>query len=874
MASRLGCRIFLATLLLLSGAACVVPRPRLATHPQPPAPPPQPQDGESDRDRQRQAWIESMHRAAPGVDWRKVERANRELSLARRAEIAGPGAANAPATGLVWLQRGNTSQTGRTWVTAVAGDGNTLLVGSGDEGGGLFSGTPGTNRWAQRGNLIGGGVDLFVAVPGSPETWVAVANNYSEVSVSTDQGAFWHTPNGLPAPPCGFFITRILREPGASRTVYLLLTVPYCAPTRSYTLLRSDDAGLNFVSLVSGTYAAAPDMWMDRVNPGPLYLLTDTGFKSSSDHGASFTVLGNLPAPWGILRLAGSEAGAPSFYALISDFNQNRTTLFASADGGKTWRNQGLVSDYYTSNGAISASISTPGVLLVGGINAHRSTDGGATFNLVNQWYEYYGDPAHKLHADLRGFDFVLYQGAETLFADTDGGTFMSTDLGATFANITQVGMLNGEYYSTLTSKNDPQLIAAGSQDQGLQQSAPAQLAAMSFDQLISGDYGHLTSTAGDHNMLYAAYPGFVAVLDHESPPQFVDGVQFPSARNRSWMPNILADPANANAFYLTGDPLYRLYKDGSGWHSTAMPQDFSAGSGDYLTALAISRVDQSYWYAASAQGRLWYSHDRGATWTESSSAGPAAHYFYGTAMLPSPATATTCFVGGSGYSGPAVYKTTDGGVTWQAMGDGLPSTLVLGLAFDDPAKQGLYAVADAGAFAFDPASATWTSIVAGAAPLHGYWSVEGVPALHAVRFGTYGKGVWDYMPPPGLKFHTLAPCRVIDTRQAPSSLAGPALQPSAARVFVIAGVCGLPGTARSASVNVTVVGPAAAGLLSLWPGDQAVPPTSTINFAAGAVRANNAVLELSGDGLGSFTVLNGSAGSVQFVLDVNGYFE
>jgi hypothetical protein len=68
--------------------------------------------------------------------------------------------------------------------------------------------------------------------------------------------------------------------------------------------------------------------------------------------------------------------------------------------------------------------------------------------------------------------------------------------------------MINGEYYSTLTSKNDPNLIAAGSQDQDFQQSAPAQLAATDFNQLISGDYGHLTSTAGDHNMLYAAYPG------------------------------------------------------------------------------------------------------------------------------------------------------------------------------------------------------------------------------------------------------------------------------------------------------------------------------------------------------------------------------
>jgi hypothetical protein len=478
----------------------------------------------------------------------------------------------------------------------------------------------------------------------------------------------------------------------------------------------------------------------------------------------------------------------------------------------------------------------------------------------------------------VRGLDCFLYQGTETFFADTDGGTFMSTDLGATFNNITQFGMLNGEYYSTLTSRNDPNLIAAGSQDQGLQQSAPAPLAAMSFDLLISGDYGHLTSTAGDHNMLYAAYPGssgFVAVLDHESAPHRVTGADYPAARNRSWMPFILADPANANAVYLTGDPLFRANLDGSGWHWTAMSQDFSAGAGDYLTALAISPVNPSYWYAASSQGRLWYSHNRGATWTLSASQGPAAHFFYGTTLLPSPTTATTCYVGGSGYSGPAVYGTTDGGVSWQAMAAGLPSTLVLTLAFDDPTKQNLYAAADAGAFVFDPPSATWKSIVKENAPIQAYWSVESVPGLPAMRFGTYGKGIWDYLPqPPSLNFYTLAPCRVIDTRGNPGSLAGPALQPGTERLFAMKGVCGLPATAQAISVNVTVTGAAAGGFLNLGASDRTLPVTSTINYSAGVVRANNAIIGLSTDGSGGIAAFNGSTGPVQLILDVNGYFQ
>jgi photosystem II stability/assembly factor-like uncharacterized protein len=741
----LAARMSWTALLLLVGAGCAVPPPKTA----PQALPPRPEEG-----RERKAWIESLHRAAPGVNWRQIEEENRQRSIARLAKAAGT--ASAPSG--VWRQRGPINQTGRTWVTAVTGDGNTLLVGSGDEGG-LFSGTPESGGWTERANPIGTGVKELVVVPGAPESWVGVAGDFYDVFVSVNQGVSWTRPNGLPPlPSCGFRNTRLLREPGASRTVYLLLTVPDCGTTPTYTLLRSDDGGLNFTILVSGNFSAAPDVWISRVAPGPLYLLTDAGLQSSANRGASFSLLSRIPGATGdTLRLAGSEAGAPSFYVLASDSNQNTAALFASADGGRTWVDRGTISDLtsdpYLANGVITASISTPSLVMLGGIDAYRSTDSGATFHPVSDWRDYGNDPAHLLHADVRGLDFFFYRGTETVFADTDGGTYMSTDRAVTFNNIMLSGIINGEYYSTLTSKNDPNLIAAGSQDQGLQQSTPTPLAAMSFTAFPCGDCGHLTSTAGDHNMLYAAgvgASGSVLVLDRESPPQNVTSTPSYPAGNRSWLPFILADPTDANAFYLTGNPLYRAHLDAAGWHWTAMPQDFSRGKGDYLTVLEISRANPSYWYAASSLGRLWYSHNQGATWTLSASSGPEERYLYGTTMLCSPSSATTCYVGGSGYSGPAVYKTTDGGVTWQEMGEGLPNTAVLGLAFDDPVQQNLYAAAEAGAFVFDPVAATWKSIVTEEAPLQAYWSVEGVPSLPGVRFGTYGKGIWDYLPAGG----------------------------------------------------------------------------------------------------------------------------
>lgn len=43
--------------------------------------------------------------------------------------------------------------------------------------------------------------------------------------------------------------------------------------------------------------------------------------------------------------------------------------------------------------------------------------------------------------------------------------------------------------------------------------------------------------------------------------------------------------------------------------------------------------------------------------------------------------------------------------------------------------------------------------------------------------------------------------------------------------------------TARALSVNVTVVGPTAAGYLRIYPGATQPPGTSTINFKAGDAR-------------------------------------
>jgi choice-of-anchor B domain-containing protein len=126
--------------------------------------------------------------------------------------------------------------------------------------------------------------------------------------------------------------------------------------------------------------------------------------------------------------------------------------------------------------------------------------------------------------------------------------------------------------------------------------------------------------------------------------------------------------------------------------------------------------------------------------------------------------------------------------------------------------------------------------------------------------------------PPPGAAFHTVTPCRLLDTR-APSSIAGgPPLTAGTARLVSVAGRCGIPPGARAAAVNVTTTGASVAGHLTLTSPESISPATSTINYRAGQTRANNAIVALEGGGeLRIFCTQ--PSGSVNVILDVSGYF-
>jgi hypothetical protein len=121
--------------------------------------------------------------------------------------------------------------------------------------------------------------------------------------------------------------------------------------------------------------------------------------------------------------------------------------------------------------------------------------------------------------------------------------------------------------------------------------------------------------------------------------------------------------------------------------------------------------------------------------------------------------------------------------------------------------------------------------------------------------------------------FHTVTPCRVVDTRDPNGPNGGPALASGIERNFIVAGKCGIPLTAKSVAANLTVTQPTAGGHIQIGSPDGPLFPSSVMNFAAGQTRANNATVPLGSNG---DTKVVGVllSGSVHFILDVTGYYQ
>jgi hypothetical protein len=115
-------------------------------------------------------------------------------------------------------------------------------------------------------------------------------------------------------------------------------------------------------------------------------------------------------------------------------------------------------------------------------------------------------------------------------------------------------------------------------------------------------------------------------------------------------------------------------------------------------------------------------------------------------------------------------------------------------------------------------------------------------------------------------RYHPVVPSRILDTRM--SSPIG-----AAATLDVpVVNRAGVPASGvRAVVVNLTVTTPSAAGFLTVFPTGTTRPPTSSLNFAAGATVPN---LVVAGVGAGGSVSIFNHAGVSHVIADLAGWFD
>ena len=736
------------------------------------------EDEGSDQGASRERWIEAMHLAAPGIEWRRIEAANASAEAARLAKrgtlTAAKGGLDSIAPGLYgkWSEVGSRNLAGS--VIATTYDPATDQLYTVSAGGTLWRGPSDGSSWEV--------VDQSRRYEQQALKWLERAGNAPsrllagvarQIVYSDDGGRTWQTSTGISSASNFYSGTwdLSLQVSSGDTTLYLLSTSGYYDDLEIY---RSTDLGQRWTKLPGiaiGTRDHAADLVEDPGLGAP-WLLSASGLARVTPDG--LTVVSSPPNNTDRRRLAmGARAnGQLVMYTYDTDLN-----IYRSVDSGGVWEQRGTLSDKPWSVG-LFVNPSNPDELVSGAVNAAVSRDGGDSWRDINRWSDYYRDIQNMLHADMMSFaQYTRSDGSKFSISANHGGLYTTGNFFVTRRNIGLDGLNVGQFYSVVAHEQYPGWIFGGTQDQGFQRGSildPTEPSTL--EQAISGDYGHLSFT-DNGNLLWMLYPG--TSISYYANPRFGSRTASRTIKSEDesvWLAPMVAHPDESkNAVLVAGGS---IVDDGVGsflLQATAdinnrsvdivqLPYDFKAATGGVLTAVGASPLVQDRIYVATNEGDFMISGDDGQTWVASSLNASRGHYLYGQAIEASPTDANTVWLGGSGYSNAGVFRSTNAGRDFAPDAQGLPSTMVFELAASADGAW-LFAATEAGPYALETSSGQWYPLALPGVPTQTFWSVDYVAEDTLVRFGTYGRGIWDLK----LGARPQGPSRVADHGEAAS---------------------------------------------------------------------------------------------------------
>jgi len=712
---------------------------------------------------ERKEFLKNMHRSDSNTNWEKLNtetRAKRtRLVQAKRNSLISKGQWKPNKKYIekiqenlngYWQERGSNNLAGRILTADI--DWTNNLVYCASDGGNIWRGSLIGENWVSLTDYMQiKGIHFIKVVQFDDTKRILIANN-DKLYFTDDEGFTLEMSNGLDflSGWGGNSIKRVIIT--ENKIIYLLANEGTGNWNAVGTIYKSTDHGRNFTKLISLNTDAGMssnqsvdhyDIWTSRYFPSNMYILHNDEFYQITESD-ELEFIANIPIneSGNNILTGGMGSNYPFFYAHING------QIYQSMNGGNSWINRGEKPQWYFNlqNSFSSSNINRDDVFW-GGMEVFKSTDGANSWQLVNNWWEYYGNESSMLHADIPEVKFFLDPNFnEVALISTDGGLYYSNDNLETVQNLSMNGLGVSQYYSTYTKRSFPYNIYAGSQDQGFQRSINPQGNTYNFEQSISGDYGHLSS--GDNGQtIWSNYPGFTMYYNNPITNGGGLTLDFPGS-GHLWLAPLIEDPYEPNKAYLAGggisggNHLFHLTAGQSSISYIEEPYSFNST----ISAMGYSSIEPNNRYILDYNGNFYYSRNDGESWQQSPAFdGPNSHYFYGSTIWASRITPGKVIIGGSGYSNPPAYISYNHGETFENFNNGLPNTLIYEIA-GTPDDEYLFAATEVGPYVYISTDDQWIDLAGISGPDQTYWSVEYIPELSTARFGTYGRGIWDFI--------------------------------------------------------------------------------------------------------------------------------
>jgi photosystem II stability/assembly factor-like uncharacterized protein len=438
----------------------------------------------------------------------------------------------------------------------------------------------------------------------------------------------------------------------------------------------------------------------------------------------------------------------------IRDTQVDRPRVIRSGDGGATWDEVAPASNTITWPLDLAFAPGDADTMYVASAGVYRTTNGGASWT-----------PLASTHVD--NID-LAFDAAGVLITGNDGGIFRATS-GNAFTDLNGALPIT-EFYSVAAHPSNPLLMAGGTQDNG----TLVFQGNLGWSRIVGGDGGDtLFDPSPNAMVLYGEVEWFfigarnVFLFFRCQPGGCVNRTAgIDTSLAGPFIPKMAMDPSNPATIWLTAERMFRTDARGDDWTAASPsvrdlercwdePETGPTCAGArYFTAVAVARTSPQTVYGGTLNGDVRVTNDRGASWRSLAGvhAGPLPVRAVNDIVVD-PLDANTAYVAYSGFDSAGsgtghIFRTSDGGLTWQDISGDLPDVPVNALLID-PESAGtgvapvLYAGTDLGVFrATLGPSPSWALFGTGMPPV-----IVNDLAYNAVTrqllAATYGRGIY-----------------------------------------------------------------------------------------------------------------------------------